>query len=74
MEKEDTTALVKPSLVKTFKMISLSGDLNQPVVLSESFEQVLAQVGNLEGLAHSGDAVKLEVAADISHLYMDTRY
>ena len=52
-----------------FLNFSLSGDLNQPVVLSESFEQVLAEVGNLEGLAHSGDTVKLEVAADISHLH-----
>ena len=57
-----------------FLNFSLSGDLNQPVVLSESFEQVLAQVGNLEGLAHSGDTVKLEVAADVSYLYMGTRY
>ena len=56
-----------------FLNFSLSGDLNQPVVLSESFEQVLAQVGNLEGLAHSGDAVKLKVAADVSNLYMGTR-
>ena len=52
-----------------FLNFSLSGDFNQPVVLSESFEQVLAQVGNLEGLAHSGDAVKLEVAA-IFHIYI----
>ena len=56
-----------------FLNFSLSGDLNQPVVLSESFEQVLAQVGNLEGLAHSGDTVQLEVAADISNLYMGSR-
>merc|ERR1719209_496738 len=36
----------------------------QPVILSQSFKQVLAQVGNLEGLAHSGDSVKLEVVLD----------
>merc|ERR1719305_1228486 len=36
----------------------------QPVVLSESFKQVLAQIGNLQGLAHSGDTVELEVVLD----------
>ena len=52
-----------------FLNFSLSGDFNQPVVLSESFKQVLAQIGNLQGLAHSGDTVQLEVAADISYLH-----
>merc|ERR1719331_3142848 len=36
----------------------------QSIVLSESFEQVLAQIGNLQGLAHSGDTVELEVVLD----------
>ena len=66
--KEDTTALVKPSLVTRVNVSELFL-VNQPVVLSESFEQVLAQIGNLEGLAHSRDTVKLEVAADISDLH-----
>ena len=51
-----------------FLNFSLSEHLVQPVVLSESFEQVLAQVRNLESLAHSSNSVQLQVATDISCL------
>merc|ERR1719430_2907959 len=33
----------------------------QPVILGECFQQVLAQVGNLEALANSSNTVKLQV-------------
>ena len=35
---------------------------NTPVVLSQGLEQVLAQLVHLQSLAHSADAIKLDVA------------
>ena len=61
---------MKPSLAENKVKIHFNSGRDQnlnkhpgtPVVLSQGLEQVLAQLVHLQSLAHSADAIKLDVA------------